>query len=247
MDLETILLGYSKKGFELSLIKELKSGKDADLYLVAQKTQDGELNLVLKVYKSIESVSLNRFNPYLEGRKFSGSFGRATFKRTNRGVKFLADLRIKREFNLLTKIYKSTQNLPKPVFQVENSILMEYIGDEKSPALRLNDIFLDDIQAKNALDQVFNFLDILLNLGLVHGDFSEFNILFFQEKIFVIDFPQALEISVNPNWEKLLNRDIENSLHYFKKYFEKEVLQEIRQKYNIRLKSIKEALIYAKH
>jgi RIO kinase 1 len=247
MELEKILLEYSKKGFELSIVKELKSGKDADLYLVSQKVAALEQNLVLKLYKSIDKVSLNRFNPYLEGRKFSGSFGRATQKRTNRGVKFLADLRIKREFNLLTKIYKSTQNIPKPIFQAENSILMEYIGDNQSPAPRLNDILLSESQAQTALQQVFGFLDTLLDLDLVHGDFSEFNILYFKDTIFVIDFPQALEISVNPNWEKLLNRDIENSLHYFKKYFDKESLQEIRQKFNLRIKSIKEALIYAKH
>ncbi len=246
MELENLFLGYAKKGYELSLVKELKSGKDADLYLVEHSDQGKVQNLVLKVYKSITEVSLNRFNPYLEGRKFSGSMGRATFKRTNRGIKFLADLRIKREYNLLTKIYKFTQNIPKPIQQVEHSILMEYIGDQ-DPAPRLNDIDLDPNQAQLALTQVFDFFDFLLDLGLVHGDFSEFNILFHSDKIYVIDFPQALEISVNPNWETLVNRDIENTLHYFKRYFDKESLQEIRQKYQIRLKSIKDALIYAKH
>jgi RIO kinase 2 len=73
----------------------------------------------------------------------------------------------------------------------------------------------------------------MYELGYIHGDLSEFNILIDEDGNFlIIDFPQAIKIKDDDtklkldklpgefkvNTEYYLKRDLENILRYFKKY-----------------------------
>ncbi|WP_310584528.1 RIO1 family regulatory kinase/ATPase, partial [Deinococcus sp.] len=49
----------------------------------------------------------------------------------------------------------------------------------------------------------------LLRLGLVHGDYSTYNLLWWEETVMIIDFPQVSDRE-NPNFQKLLERDAES-------------------------------------
>ena len=42
----------------------------------------------------------------------------------------------------------------------------------------------------------------------MHSDLSAYNILVWEDEIFIIDLPQAVDIRQSPNVEKLLRRDI---------------------------------------
>jgi RIO kinase 1 len=50
----------------------------------------------------------------------------------------------------------------------------------------------------------------MLCAGVIHGDLSDFNVLMSHEGPVVIDFPQAVDPTQNPNAKKLLLRDVEN-------------------------------------
>ena len=54
----------------------------------------------------------------------------------------------------------------------------------------------------------------MLCAGVVHGDFSDFNVLMAADGPVVIDFPQAVDAAQNQNARKLLLRDV-NNLHDF--------------------------------
>ena len=99
---------------------------------------------------------------------------------------------------------------------------MRFLGDETN-ARRLSDLDLDEPEqyAREALGIVEKLLDAFI----VHGDLSEYNLLLFRDRIFVIDFPQAGDLSSRPNRHRrfeeakpLLRRDLENVARYFSQY-----------------------------
>lgn len=44
--------------------------------------------------------------------------------------------------------------------------------------------------------------------GLVHADLSPYNVLWWRERAWLIDLPQAVDLVVNPNGFDLLHRDV---------------------------------------
>jgi RIO kinase 1 len=54
--------------------------------------------------------------------------------------------------------------------------------------------------------------------NVVHADLSAFNILYVEEKLTIIDFPQAVDPRTNPSAPKLLERDLRNVLSYFARH-----------------------------
>ena len=69
--------------------------------------------------------------------------------------------------------------------------------------------------------------------GLIHGDLSEFNILNYNEKPYIIDLSHGVKLDY-PNVDELLQRDIKNLDRYFRKF-------------NIRLDSEKVFMDVKKH
>jgi RIO kinase 1 len=245
MEFHDILKLYLKSKINLEVIKELKSGKDADLFLVRDVTDvDEQKSLVLKVYKTIADVTLNRFNPYLVGRTFTGNYSKVIESSSKRGKKFLADLRVKREFNQLKKLNKYTHYIPKPIKTIENTILMEFIGDNDIPAKRLDELNLSKQQAQTVLAQLVEFITQMTSIDLVHGDLSPFNILYHQDKICVIDFPQTVDLTTNPDWIKFYDRDTENVLKYFRNLLEASEIDKAREQLEKLKESVVERLVY---
>jgi RIO kinase 1 len=52
----------------------------------------------------------------------------------------------------------------------------------------------------------------------VHGDLSAYNVLYWNDKLKIIDLPQAVNPYVNPEAFKLLARDLERLCDYFARY-----------------------------
>jgi len=66
-------------------------------------------------------------------------------------------------------------------------------------------------------EEILDFIKILYQKAkLVHGDLSEFNILYHNQKPVVIDISQAVSIH-HPKAEVFLARDIKNIFKYFDK------------------------------
>jgi len=52
----------------------------------------------------------------------------------------------------------------------------------------------------------------------VHADLSAYNVLYWQGRARIIDFPQAIDPRFNSNALSLLTRDIENICRYMSRY-----------------------------
>ncbi len=207
---EEVISKWSKKYPDFEVVKDIKSGKEASVYLVKIK---GEL-CALKVYKEDHLKASNA--EYIAGKHFrEKSHARAVAKKTKFGKDLIQKLWTKREFYMLKKFNGAGASVPKVFDYTDNAILMEYLGDENSEAPRLKSIKLSLEDLKKVKDEVMESIQIFLDNGVVHGDLSEFNILYWNNKPYIIDFPQAVDVKRNPNWEEVFERDKKNLEKYF--------------------------------
>lgn len=205
---------WSKKYPGIKLIRDIKSGKEASLVLI-------EINhglKCLKIYNRLSMASKSN-NEYLSGKWFRQ---KNTRKAIDKGNKFSHDLLkklwIKREFYLLKKLYQQKAIVPQ-VFDYNNdSIIMEYLGDLTLSAPLIKDIDFTQKQAQKAFDLIIESIKIFFKNGIVHADLSEFNILWWQQKPYIIDFPQSIDIRNNLNYKKFLEKDINNIVIFFNKW-----------------------------
>ena len=95
---------------------------------------------------------------------------------------------------------------------------MEYFGEVNRPAPTLNGVTLRREQAQPMFDRLLWHVELMLSHNRVHGDLSAYNVLYWEERAIVIDFPQAVSALSNPHAPRLLHRDIERLCQYFTRY-----------------------------
>ncbi|MDG6257633.1 MAG: serine/threonine protein phosphatase [Methanomicrobiaceae archaeon] len=116
----------------------------------------------------------------------------------------------KREFGALERLVDEIR-VPVPLDQNRNVVVMSLIE-----GTTINRCTLPDPAA--SFEQVLGFVEAAFRLGVIHGDLSEFNIMFDGEECWVIDWPQWVEAD-HPNGEEILARDIANVLTHFEKKY----------------------------
>ncbi len=58
-------------------------------------------------------------------------------------------------------------------------------------------------------------VELMIQNGMIHGDLSAYNILYWQGKITLIDFPQVVDPYNNPDAFAIFRRDVERICQYF--------------------------------
>lgn len=213
-NLEKIFKDYANKHIHLQDPHRVKSGKEATVFAVTFK----DTSLALKVYIDPEVRLFQKNQSYIEGKYFrSSSERKAVEKQTREGKKIVHLGWVRREFFLLNKLHKMGASVPKVYGWTDDSILMEFIGAEEV-APRLVGVELTQQQAETAFEIVLKNVELMLECGVIHSDLSAYNILWWQNKPWIIDLPQAIDIRHNPNRDLLLKRDLDNIISYFSKY-----------------------------
>jgi RIO kinase 1 len=100
----------------------------------------------------------------------------------------------------------------------ENAILMGYIGDAAMAAPALSEVRLDREEARPLFQRVLHNVALLLREGLVHGDLSAYNVLYWDGRVTLIDFPQVVDSLKNDEAYDILERDITRLCDYFNRY-----------------------------
>ncbi|HOA22956.1 MAG: RIO1 family regulatory kinase/ATPase [Aggregatilineales bacterium] len=206
----------------------VKGGKEASVYRCAAHPSTGETLLAAKVYRPRMFRELRNDRLYREGRGVLDADGhdvtgglhrdrimRALGKKTEFGVQVAHTSWLMHEFTTLKTLHEAGASVPKPFLAAENAIAMSYHGDEAVAAPTLNTVTLEPQEARRVFDEVMHTVEIMLEHGLVHGDLSAYNVLLWQGKVTVIDFPQVVDVHRNPNAGALLHRDITRLCEYF--------------------------------
>lgn len=190
------------------VIRSLKSGKEATVYLV----RAGAHTRCAKVYRDMAQRSFQKRARYQEGRKVRGSRqARAMRKNTRFGRKEQESAWKNAEVDALYKLIAAGVRVPKPFGYFSGTLIMELVTDAAGdPAPRLGEIDLSPETARNYHDFLIQQIVRMLSVGLIHGDLSEFNVLVGAEGPVIIDLPQAVNAAGNNSARELLERDVNN-------------------------------------
>lgn len=155
--------------------------------------------LAAKLYVDSRVRSFKNDALYRQGRYISDKrVEKAIDQRSQFGVSAQNILWVEEEYRQLHALHKAGMAVPRPIAHAGNVILMEFIGDDEGPAPRLSEAGLNKEEARDALEQAIHNLGLMLAHGKVHGDYSTFNLLWWEGKAAVIDFPQVVEWDKNP-------------------------------------------------
>ena len=190
------------------VIRSLKSGKEATVYLV----RTGAQTRCAKVYRDMGQRSFQKRAQYQEGRKVRGSRqARAMAKSTRFGRKEAESAWKNTEVDALYKLTEAGVRVPKPFGYFNDTLVMELVTDaEGDPAPRLGEVDLSPETAREYHTFLIRQIVRMLSIGLIHGDLSEFNVLVDAQGPVIIDLPQAVNAAGNNQAFAMLERDVNN-------------------------------------
>jgi len=179
--------------------KPLGVGKEADVYEALSPKSD---RIVVKFHR----------------------LGRTSFRQTRRTRGYVAERRhiswlyqsrlaAEREYEVMQRIYPCRVSVPEPIARNRHLVVMGLIEGTELRYAEVED------PLPTFKETIRNIRRAYLDAGVIHADLSEFNILIKPEGgILIIDWPQAVAKN-HPDAERILARDIENILHFFRKQY----------------------------
>ncbi|HEV7722267.1 MAG TPA: RIO1 family regulatory kinase/ATPase [Iamia sp.] len=211
----------------------LKTGKEAEIRLVERTSLDGGRRHLLadKRYRpktvsykgELEELGFARAATfrndvgYREARAIRNSRDRrAVAKMTNRGREVVRADWVGHEHDVLLALWEAGVTVPYPVgTDRQTSVLQQYLGDDDGAAPRLAQARLRPHELRDAWDQLVDALRTMTAAGWVHADLSAYNLLWWEERLWVIDVPQAVDLTASTNGYELLHRDVTNVCRWF--------------------------------
>ena len=173
---------------------------------------------MLKAYRTRERRDFRNHQTYTAGRVVRGRPGRAIATKTRFGREVDDAVWQGHEWETLRALHEVGVAVPAPIITFGSAILMEYVGDRDGSAPQLKDLSPDPDEARDLFDQTMREIERMLFHNVVHGDLSPFNLLVWQDRVRVIDLPQAVDPRFNPNAWDLLERDLRNVGTWFARY-----------------------------
>jgi RIO kinase 1 len=220
----------------------VKSGKEAEVFLVERTFADRTCLLAHKRYRprtvtqkgELAALGFQRGNrfmndlAYRDGRKFAKSRDqRATERMTNYGKKLLTSRWTGHELEMMQHAWNAGVSVPYPIGSRDDGLLMQFLGDTERTAPRLVEARLSAVEIRRAAAELIANLELLVGAGYVHADLSAFNLLWWQDKLWLIDFPQAVDVTTNPHAFEYLHRDLTNIGRWFARHGEVIAIDEL--------------------
>jgi RIO kinase 1 len=140
---------------------------------------------------------------------------RAMGKNTSFGKQVSHTSWLMHEFTTLERLYQLGAAVPRPVAANDNALLMTYCGDKRQAAPALSSVRLGARAAQQLFEEVLRNIELMLAHGLIHGDLSAYNILYWEGRITLIDFPQVTHVATNHNAHAIFERDVTRVCDYF--------------------------------
>jgi RIO kinase 1 len=226
--LQAALSGFYRDHVITDVLARVKGGKEANVYCCQAHPGTGLDLIAAKIYRPQAHRTMRNDAIYKEGRLILDDEGkgivrgarikRAIAKKTEFGREVMTFSWIEHEYDMLQLLHAAGADVPRPMGHVSNAILMEYLGDINDPAPNLNSVVLSQRAARVMFKRLLWHVELMLKHNRIHSDLSAYNILYWEGKAVVIDFPQAVVALKNPHAFDLLQRDIARLCQYFARY-----------------------------
>lgn len=209
---------HQKRQILYSTGQQIGTGKESDIHVTASPSG---VQCALKIHRlgriSFRSVKNNR--DYLRHRSSASWM-------------YMSRLAAVKEFAFLTALFENGFPVPRPVAQNRHTLVMELI--EGLPLRQVQDVPHPERLYAELIDLILK----LAGVGLIHGDFNEFNILIREDTVpstrespspspssptvkltpILIDFPQMISID-HANAEMYFDRDVACIKRFFQRRF----------------------------
>ncbi len=185
----------------------ISAGKEATIFLAKWNNH----SIILKAYRlwaTPHKLSMTK-----------GHIRESSGKKTRWILGLLEDIAVK-EFDILQSCFKAGVRVPTPISRVANYLTMRFIGDGDTPAPQLREVDLEKPEV--VLDEILDqYLHMYRDAHYAHGDLSAYNILWWDDRPWIIDVPQTEAVNKWSDMNKIelvLKRDIRNVLNAFESY-----------------------------
>jgi RIO kinase 1 len=205
----------------------VKGGKEANVYCCTAHPATGLELIAAKLYRPRMLRHLKNDAVYKAGRQLRDEEGKqmkgrrvklALRKKTNFGKHVDIMWWIGNEYTTQTALYEAGADVPRPIAHGGNTILMAFVGDGMMAAPTLSEVSLARDEAEPLFRRIMHNVAVMLDHHFIHGDLSAYNILYWDGRITIIDFPQLVDARTNPHALSLLERDITRVCDYFRRF-----------------------------
>lgn len=177
------------------------SGKESKTYWAVDPTGK---SLALKIYL----VATSNFK-----KRYSYMMGDPRFTKVRKGTRHLVEVWAQKEFVNLKQCYDNKIPCVKPITVTKNVLVLEFVGKDGIPEPLLVESEVDYGDYESAISIIE---DLYKKAGIVHADFSEYNMFKTEKGLVVFDLGSAVNIK-HPNATTFLERDIKNMTKFFVK------------------------------
>ncbi|KAK9414085.1 putative Serine/threonine-protein kinase RIO1 [Seiridium unicorne] len=210
-----ILLRLIHKGVVSEVSGAISTGKEANVYGAVADDSGARIHRAVKIYKTA-ILSFKDRERYITGEH---RFKSGAAKGNNRKM---VQLWAEKEFRNLRRIHASGISCPEPIHLKLHVLVMGFLGDRRGYAYpRLHDTRIDGDDAEQVWRSLYlQLMGVMRRMyqvcKLVHADLSEYNILYHDQKLYIIDVSQSVEHD-HPRSLEFLRMDIKNTGDFFRK------------------------------
>ena len=197
------LEAFYKNNVIAPLERCISTGKEASVF-VSTLLETGT-PVAVKIYKTMMMTFKDR-DEYIQGEYRVRHRERFTKTNPHKMIKVWAE----KEFRNLKRLQTSRIRCPVPFALKENILVMEFIGGNKVNA----PIFKEKLEGASTEEASRLYVkllelirDMFIKAGIVHGDLSEYNVLYHNDHLYIIDVSQSMEIN-HPLALDFLRRDL---------------------------------------
>jgi RIO kinase 1 len=177
----------------------ISTGKEGNVFYGEKEGKP----LAIKIYM-IRTANFRAMTEYIDGDP--------RFSHIRRSRKEIIFAWTRKEFSNLKRARKAGVPVPEPYSFDRNILLMEFLGEDQVPFPQIREVDLPDPQ--ETYREIVGYVERLFSdARLVHGDLSEYNILY-GDRPWLIDMGQAVTPD-HPRALQFLARDIRNINRFF--------------------------------